>query len=106
MSEIQDDRRRQTLIVRGIWYVEGLLLILLGFRFVLALLGANPANAFARFIYSITVPFVSPFFTLFGYSAAYGVPRIEVSTLVTMAVYALAGWGIVKLVTIARPEGD
>lgn len=102
---VQDAKRRQTLIVRGTWYVEGLLLVLLAFRFVLALLGANPHNAFASLIYSTTLPFVSPFFSLFGYSAAYGVARLEVSTLVAMAVYALAGWGIVKLVTITRPDG-
>lgn len=103
---MQTPKGRQTLIVRGIWYVEGVLLILFAFRFVLALLGANPTNAFANFIYSTTMPFVSPFFSLFGYSAAYGVSRLEVYTLVTMAVYAIAGWGIVKLVTITRLEGE
>lgn len=105
MSQMQDARHRQTLIIRGIWYVEGLLLILLGFRFILALLGANPINPFAQFIYSTTMPFVAPFFSLFGYSAVHGVPRLEVFTLVTMAVYLLVGWGIVKLVTITR-TGD
>ncbi len=84
--------------------MEGLLLVLLAFRFVLALLGANPVNPFAHFIYATTMPFVSPFFSLFGYSTAYGVSRLEVYTLVTMAVYALAGWGIVRLVTITRTE--
>jgi hypothetical protein len=88
--------------VRGIWYVEGLLLVLLAFRFVLALLGANPANAFANFIYATTFPFVAPFFSLFGYTATYGVAQLEVYTLVAMAVYAIAGWGVVKLITIAR----
>lgn len=106
MSQVRDAGQRQRLIIRGIWYVEALLLILLAFRFVLALLGANPINAFAHFIYSTTSPFVSPFFTLFGYSAVHGVPRLEVFTLVTMAVYALAGWGIVNLVTINRSEGE
>lgn len=105
MSRMQDAMHRQTLIIRGIWYVEGLLLILLAFRFILAMLGANPVNAFAHFIYSTTMPFVSPFFSLFGYSAVHGVPRLEVFTLMTMAVYSLAGWGIVKLVTITR-TGD
>ncbi len=103
---MQTPKRQQTLIVRGIWYVEGLLLVLFAFRFVLALLGANPANAFAHFIYSTTMPFVSPFFSLFGYSAAYGVSRLEVYTLVTMAVYAIVGWGVVKLVTITHVEGE
>ena len=37
-----------TLAQRIIWYIAGILLVLLAFRFVLTLLGANPNNAFAR----------------------------------------------------------
>ncbi len=95
-----------TLAGRVIWYIGGAISILLGFRFVLALLGANTANAFAHFIYSVTTPLASPFFSLFGYTPSYGVSRLEVSTLVAIAVYCLVAWGLVKLVTIARPEGQ
>lgn len=95
-----------TLVGRIIWYIGGVISILLAFRFVLALLGANPASAFAHFIYNVTTPLVSPFFGLFGYTPTYGVSRLEVFTLVAIAVYALVAWGLVKLVTIARPEGQ
>ncbi len=95
-----------TLAGRIIWYIGGAISILLAFRFVLALLGANPASAFAHFIYNVTTPLVSPFFGLFGYTPTYGVSRLEVFTLVAIAVYALVAWGLVKLVTITRPEGQ
>lgn len=94
--------QRQAVVVRAIWYVEGVLLVFLGFRFLLALLGANPANAFARFVYATTLPFVAPFFSLFGYTVSYSAARHEAYTLVAMAVYALVGWGIVKLLTISH----
>lgn len=89
---------------RVIWYIAGVLLILLAFRFVLALLGANPSNGFANFIYSVSHPFVAPFFGLFGYDLRYGVSRFESFTLVAMAVYAVIAWGLAKLVTLSQPR--
>ena len=38
----------------------GILEGLLGIRFVLGLLGANPTAGFAQFIYRITGPFMAP----------------------------------------------
>lgn len=94
-----------TVAGRAIWYIGWAISVLLAFRFVLTLLGANAANAFAHFIYGVTTPLVSPFFSLFGYAPAYGMSRVEVFTLVAIAVYALAAWGLFKLVTIAQPQG-
>ena len=91
---------------RVIWYIAGVLLTLLAFRFVLALLGANPSNSFANFIYDVSHPFVAPFFSLFGYNLQYGVSRFEIFTLVAMAVYAVLAWGLVRLVTITQPHTD
>lgn len=93
-----------TVAERVIWYVAGVLLVLLAFRFVLALLGANPNNGFADFIYTASHPFVAPFFSLFGYNLQYGVSRFETFTLVAMAVYAIIAYGLAKLVTLGRAE--
>jgi len=89
------------LLARIIWYVTGVLLVLLAFRFVFTLLGANPSNGFANFIYTTSHPFVAPFFNLFGYNLRYGVSHFEVYTLVAMAVYGLVGWGLARLATIS-----
>lgn len=91
---------KQNVASRVIWYIAGVILVLLGFRFLLALLGANQANGFANFIYSVSHPFVSPFFNLFSYDTSYGVSRFEIYTLVAMAVYAVIAWGLSKLVTL------
>ncbi len=89
-----------TVVARIIWYIAGVLLVLLAFRFVLTLLGANENNAFANFIYTASQPFVAPFFGLFGYNLQYGVSRFEIFTLVAMAVYAIVAYGLAKLTTI------
>ncbi|MDB5171083.1 MAG: Membrane protein involved in colicin uptake [Candidatus Saccharibacteria bacterium] len=92
----------QTIVARVVWYIAGVLLTLLAFRFVLALLGANRSNAFADFIFGASHPFVAPFFSLFGYDMSYGASHVETYTLVAMAVYALVAYGIARLVTINR----
>jgi uncharacterized protein YggT (Ycf19 family) len=91
------------IVSRIIWTVAGILLLLLAFRFVLALLGANTSNGFAQFIYNVSHPFVAPFFNLFNYSnIQYGVSRFEVYTLIAMAVYAAIAWVLSALVNIGR----
>ena len=92
-----------TTLTNVVWYITGILMALLAFRFVLALLGANPSNSFANFIYSASHPFVAPFFGLFSYDLRYGVSRFEAFTLVAMAVYALVALAIVRLININRP---
>lgn len=95
---------RDTTATRVIWFIAGVLLALLAFRFVLILLGANPSNSFAHFIYTVSYPFAAPFFGLFGYNLQYGVSRFELSTLVAMLVYTLIAFGLTRLVTITRPR--
>ncbi|HSX43566.1 MAG TPA: YggT family protein [Candidatus Saccharimonadales bacterium] len=98
----RNDVRPASMAAHVIWYVASVLLALLAIRFVLALLGANPANQFANFIYSVSHPFVAPFFSLFNYNLQYGASHFETFTLVAMLVYALIAGGIARLVTIKR----
>ena len=98
--------QQSSVVARVVWLIAGVLLVLLAFRFVLILLGANPANGFANFIYTASHPFAAPFFGLFGYSIKYGVSRVEVSTLVAMAVYALIAFGISRLLSLGRSSNS
>jgi len=95
----------QNIAARVISLIAGIVIALLAFRFVLSLLGANRNNGFADFIYSVTYPFVAPFFTLFNYNPVYnGVGKFETYTLVAMVVYAVVAWGLIKIVTINRRD--
>jgi len=102
LDEARADVESVNIVERAIWYIAGVLITLLSLRFILALLGANPNNQFANFIYNASHPFVAPFFSLFGYDLQYGVSHFETYTLVAMLVYALIAWGIVRLVTLTR----
>jgi len=90
-----------------IWYILGLLEAILAFRFILKLLGANPAAGFTSFIYSISRPFASPFLNVFHVTAVNG-SVVEWTTLLAILVYWLAALAIIQIFfmskTISTPE--
>ena len=90
---------------RVVSLIGGILMALLAMRFFLSLLGANRENPFADFIYSLSHPFVAPFFGLFNYQPQYGVVRFEFETLIAIAFWAFVTWVIMSLTTIGR-RGD
>jgi cation transport ATPase len=91
---------------RVVWLIAGVILTLLAIRFVFIMLGANPNSGFVNFIYSVSHPFAAPFFGIFGYTQSLGNAKVEWTTLVAMAVYALIAWGIARLLTIRHPRTD
>ena len=93
-------RLRFALVTQIIWAILGLMEILLGLRFVLKLIAANPDSGFGAFIYGITKPFIAPFELLVGTPTSGGT-ILELTTLIAMAVYALLFWIVVRVVGIA-----
>lgn len=85
-----------------IWYILGVIEVLLAFRVVLKLLGANPASGFTSFIYAVSGPFAIPFLGILPTARAAG-SVFEWSTLIAMAVYAVIAWGLVKLLQFLNP---
>lgn len=84
-----------------VWYIFGLLEIVLAFRFILKLLAANPSAGFSNFIYTISRPFASPFLNVFQTSSVEN-SIFEWTTLLAMAVYALIAWGIVRIFFMSK----
>lgn len=94
-------------IVYLVYFFFGVLEILLGFRFILMLTGANPGSAFVNLIYSITRIFILPFEGIFQKGVTQGgeiTSVFEPSTLVAIIVYVVLAWGIVKLIRILSGE--
>ena len=84
-----------------LWYILGTIEVLLVFRVLLKLVGANQASGFASFIYAISDPFAKPFFGVVPGSAAGG-SLLEWSTLIAMAVYWVIVWGIIELFQLVK----
>ena len=90
-----------------VWYLLGLIEIILLFRFVLKFLGANPEAGFSNLIYGASYIFSVPFLTVFRITYIEG-SVFEWATLLAMLVYWIIAWGIVKLLlmgkTVSTPE--
>ncbi len=107
----QKEKDRSYSIAKVLDYLQWVLFaleMLFLLRFVLKLLGADPTNPFAEFLYKLTGFFLYPFEGIVPSTSlgTQGVAVIEWSTLVGMAVYALLFY-LVRLllrITISRPE--
>ena len=85
-----------------VWYLLGLIEIILAMRFLLRLLGANTRAGFTDFIYTVSSIFTAPFDAVFRNARVEG-SVFEWTTLLAMLVYWLIAWGIVKLFVIGKP---
>lgn len=105
-SSASTEDTRSTL-ANGIWYVVGVLEVILAIRFVLKLFGANPSSGFVDFTYSLSGVFTAPFRGIFSTPTNEGdvtTGVFETSTLVALIVYGLVGWGLVKLITLQSKQ--
>jgi hypothetical protein len=84
-----------------VWYILGILEALLAFRFVLKLLGANPAAGFTQFIYGVTYIFAAPFLNVFRVTRVIG-STFEWTTLLAMFVYWLIALALIKLFLMSK----
>jgi len=108
-TEREPERERRIFTFKAtqlIWLFLGVLEALLALRILLKLMAANPGNAFAAFLYSVTDIFLLPFVGLTG-TPAVGEMVLELTSIIAMLVYALVGWGVERLVWVIfyRPRG-
>lgn len=94
------DGYRTNIAARIVYIVGGIIIALLALRFIFALLGANPNNGIANFVYSTSHPFVAPFFGLFNFNETLGRTHFEVETLVAIVVYGLIMALLARLVSL------
>lgn len=85
-----------------LFYVLGVIEILLTFRLILKLMGASTASGFTRFINDMSGPFAKPFLGIVGSSVS-GNSMVEWSTLIAMAVYAVVVWLIIQFFQLVKP---
>ncbi len=94
-----------------VWYILGIIEVLLVFRFLLKLFAANPSAGFTELVYNLSYLFAAPFLGVFSQGKLESTGSIfEWTTLLAMAVYWLVGWGISTLFvnskTVSTPEAS
>lgn len=106
VQDVAEERRlRLFQVYRVMWTILAFLEILLGFRFILRMIAANPDSGFAMLIYGVTGVFAGPFNGMISTPTIAGMP-IEVTTLIAMFVYALIFWGVAYIIWlfVDRPQ--
>jgi hypothetical protein len=89
---------------RIVYYLAGVIIALLGLRIALLLLAANQGSGFVDFVYALSGFFAMPFYGMFNYQPSYGQSIFEISSVVAIIVYGLAGLGIAKLFTLTKSD--
>jgi hypothetical protein len=95
LSDAARQRVRVTRIRQVVYFIFGVINVLLAIRFVLLLLGANEVSSFVTLIYGLSRPFVLPFRGIFA-EPDLGASVIEWAALVGIVVYSLLAYGLVR----------
>ncbi len=93
----------------GIYYVLSVIEVLLAFRFLFKLLGANPENGFVSFMYTMAGIFAAPFSGIFDSFVSPGLSAksvFEPSVIIGMIVYAILARGLVGLVLLKAAKSN
>lgn len=87
------------------WFVT-VLEVLLALRFLLKLIGADPNNLFAGFLYALTTIVLVPFDSIVHTPSLRANQAFEWSTLIAMAIYWLLFWAVRRFlrILISSPE--
>ena len=96
----------ETVLANVTWFVFGVIEVLIAIRFVLLLLGANPAAGFVSMVYGVSNIFMAPFAAILKTQQVATGTVFEWSALVAIAIYALAAWGIVALISAVSPRAS
>lgn len=104
-QKVFDKKKKIFRLYQVIWYVLGVIEVILAFRVILKLLGANPFSGFTNFVYAISNPFALPFAGILGVTGESGM-ILEWSTFIAMAVYAILAYGIVTLFQLVKPTSQ
>jgi len=87
------------------WFIAVLEATLI-IRFVLKLIGADPANLFAGFLYALTDVILLPFSNIVRAPSIHTNQAFEWSTLIAMVIYWLLFWAIRRFLRILISSPD
>lgn len=101
-TESQQSQSGGRMAKRIVGAIFGVIEVILAFRFIFKLLGADPDSGFVKFIYGITQWFVGLFEGIFSKVATSGLEVksiFEPATLIAMLVVGLIAWLVMVIMT-------
>ncbi len=86
-----------------IYFIFGIIEMLLAFRFIFKILGANPRSPFVDFIYDFSSVFLTPFINIFPRATIrtdVATSVLEPETIVALIIYALLAQLIIQALSV------
>lgn len=102
-STTQVEMTQSEYIQQVLYFLLGTLEVLLAFRFIFKLMGANQSGSFVQFIYRTSNVFIYPFEGIFRRAATQGIETnavLEPATIVAAVVYAIFIWGVMAFLKV------
>jgi len=85
--------------IQAVWFVAGVVDVLIAIRFMLKLFGASTESPFVVLVSGVTAPLVAPFRGIFPVTGQ-GAFVLEPASLVALVIYALIALGAASLIRI------
>lgn len=95
ITEKTNNFRKQNVI----YYLLGVIEVLLALRLLFKILGANPLNFFVNIIYLLTNILIFPFVGIFRISASAG-SVFEPAVVIGMMIYGVIAYGAARLIKL------
>jgi len=108
-NKVNSFRNNNSKLTKVVYYILGILEVVLAFRFIFKILGANSESTFVSIIYNISGALLAPFSGIFRTSVTKGIENksvLEPATIIAMIVCALIAYGVVKLIKIYETPKD
>lgn len=100
-SADSSSRQSANKAIQIIYYIAGVLSLIIGVRLLLVLFGARSVGV-VNFVYQVTEPFVSPFYGIFGKTIAYGASRLELESILAIVTVGVITFIIVGFVRLLK----
>lgn len=101
-QKVFDQKKKIFRFHQVVWYILAVVEILLSFRAVFKMIGANPFSAFVAFIYGITEPLAFPFRGIIASSQS-GSSVYEWYLIFAAIIYLLLASAIIYLAQFVKP---
>lgn len=101
-QEVYESKKAIFRTYQIVWYILGVIEVLMIFRILLKAFGANPLNGFTYVVYGASSLFSAPFLGMFQ-NITQDQNVFEVGTFIGCFVYLVVAYGIIQLLQLIKP---
>jgi|SRR5581483_931263 len=79
-------------------FIFGLIELILGFRILFEIAGANPSTPFVAWLYEVSRPLINPFYGIFPSPVLKSGTVLDMSAIIALLIYAIIAYLLSELI--------